>query len=437
VPLGAAKGMAGGVPLGATKGMAGGVPVGVAGIAALAAENRRLADAISDLERQQQARETLTSVVAAGAGVEGVATALHAATALPVAVEDQFGCPLAWAGPGRPEPGPPQPQRRHVALVAGDAPRRGPVRIHDRWVARATQWNEVLGAIALVDPAQRAGRHELLALQHAAVLLAVQLGHQRELAATELRLGGDLVTDLLTGVQTSTARSRATALGHDLRGEHQVLVVRWHGVRSGDDATRAVERAARRCDIDALTAHRAGLIVLVAARPAGWARQHHWGRFHQALTECLRPATGYVGVGGVCSAPSDLPRSYGEALHSLAIRERCQVPGLTTFDELGVLRLLFTGEDDTDVEQFVRDWLGPLIDYDGARGTDLVPTLSQYYESGGNYDATAAALHVHRSTLRYRIKRIRELTGHDLGAVDCRLNLQVATRAWQVLSGLA
>jgi DNA-binding PucR family transcriptional regulator len=108
---------------------------------------------------------------------------------------------------------------------------------------------------------------------------------------------------------------------------------------------------------------------------------------------------------------------------------------LTCFEDLGVLRLLFPGADHRDVEQFVRDWLGALIDYDGTKGTDLVGTLSHYFDSAGNYDRTAASLHIHRSTLRYRIKRIRELTGHELGDVDSRLNLQVATRAWQVLHG--
>jgi DNA-binding PucR family transcriptional regulator len=43
------------------------------------------------------------------------------------------------------------------------------------------------------------------------------------------------------------------------------------------------------------------------------------------------------------------------------------------------------------------------------------------------------ALLIHRSTLRYRLRRIRELTGHDLGVVDTRLNLHIAARAWQIM----
>lgn len=53
----------------------------------------------------------------------------------------------------------------------------------------------------------------------------------------------------------------------------------------------------------------------------------------------------------------------------------------------------------------------------------------------GNYDETADALMIHRRTLRYRLQRIREVSGLDLGEVDNRFNLHVATRAWRVLDG--
>ena len=84
---------------------------------------------------------------------------------------------------------------------------------------------------------------------------------------------------------------------------------------------------------------------------------------------------------------------------------------------------------------YVREWLGRLLDYDEHKNTDLVPTLAQYLECGGHYDETASALVIHRSTLRYRLGRIREITDLDLNDVDSRLNLHVATRAWTVLSG--
>jgi DNA-binding PucR family transcriptional regulator len=395
--------------------------------------NGRLHCEVADLERQRKTLETLTAVAAAGGGSAALAAALHTMTELAVAVEDQFGNLLAWAGPDCPQPYPEQSRRSRGQLLADAGHTSGPLRDQDRLIALARSRDGVLGLVALMDPGRRAGPHQLRALEYAAVVLSIELAHQRDLAEAELRLRGDLVGDLLTGTHTETAVSRAAALGHDLTGLHQVLAVRWPGARNGHGVALAVERAARQCDVAALVVCRSGVVVVVAARPESWGAQGRWGDLHDTLSDALPGTRGCIGVGGVRESPAQLPRSYAEACHALAFQQRSPAGGATSFDELGVLRLLFTGEDDSEVDQFVRDWLGVLIDYDQAKGAELVATLSQYYDSRGNYDETAAALRIHRSTLRYRLQRIRELTGHDLGAVDSRLNLEVATRAWHIL----
>ena len=88
------------------------------------------------------------------------------------------------------------------------------------------------------------------------------------------------------------------------------------------------------------------------------------------------------------------------------------------------------------MERFVAEWLARLIDYDSAHGTQLVLTLSDYLECGGNYDASARALAVHRSTLKYRLNRIRQVSGYDLSLPENQFNLQLATRAWRTLRAL-
>ena len=82
------------------------------------------------------------------------------------------------------------------------------------------------------------------------------------------------------------------------------------------------------------------------------------------------------------------------------------------------------------------EWLGPLIDYDSVHGTPLVLTLSEYLDRGGNYEASAQALSVYRSTLKYRLRRIRQVSGYDLSLPDVQFNRQVATHAWRTLQVL-
>ncbi|MCU1524088.1 MAG: transcriptional regulator, partial [Microbacteriaceae bacterium] len=126
--------------------------------------------------------------------------------------------------------------------------------------------------------------------------------------------------------------------------------------------------------------------------------------------------------------------SFAEAQRALQVRSRLHEPdGVTVHDDLGLDRILDGSNGGVEIEGFVRQWLGPLLEYDRQKQSEFVTTLAAYLDAGGNYDATATALMIHRSTLRYRLTRIRELCGRDFSDPDVRLNLHVAVRAWALL----
>ncbi|MBW8480761.1 helix-turn-helix domain-containing protein [Actinomadura sp. PM05-2] len=77
---------------------------------------------------------------------------------------------------------------------------------------------------------------------------------------------------------------------------------------------------------------------------------------------------------------------------------------------------------------FRRRLLGPLEDYDAGRHADLVHTLEVFLACSGSWSRTASRLHVHVNTLRYRIRRIEELTGRDLGTLEDRVDFFLALR---------
>jgi sugar diacid utilization regulator len=403
----------------------------------LASLNQELTAAIDDLGRRNRMHESFTNVVATGGAEPEIAIALHEVTGLAVVIEDKFGNLLGWAGGERPMPGQRTPARDRTELLNRVRRYGRPMRHSNRILALAQPRNEVLGVVALLDPERRAGQFEIFALDDAAVVLAMELAHQRSLAEAELRLRGDLVDDLLTGTDDESALARSAALSHDLRPPHQIVVVSWLGTDNMERVAQALDQATTRItQARALLTRRGGNFVLVApARERDGAGQD-WSELHRLLSTALPARNGAIGVGRLCVRPSELPRSYAEALRALAVRRHsADQIGVTTFEQLGFYRILASEESHREVGVFIQEWLGPLIDYDTTHHYDLVNTLWQYYECGGNYDATAHALLIHRSTLRYRLRRIRELTGHDLGAADTRLNLHIATRAWQILRG--
>ncbi|VVJ21990.1 Regulator of polyketide synthase expression [Amycolatopsis camponoti] len=396
---------------------------------ALQAVNDRLSASVERLEQQTQVHETLTASSVSGAGEPGIADALHELTALPVAVEDRFGNLRAWGGPGRPDPYPKIGVRRREELLRRAATQPRPIRVKDRLVCLVRPRHEVLGVLALIDPAHTAGADEVFALEYGSTILALELSHQRSLAEVELRLRRDLVDDLIAGTDDGSAYARAEAIGHDLRRTHHVVVLRWSGDVAEDVVAEATGRATTTLGLTSLMSRHAGAVVLLVGGPTDGTA------LHDSLSERLG-AEGAIGIGGPCDTPGRFPKSYAEAVRALEIRRTSHTPnGVTTFDQLGIYRILDTGQNHGDVLEFVHEWLGKLLDYDSAHHAELVATLAQYLECGGSYGDTAAALTIHRSTLRYRLGRIREITEIDLGDVNSRLNLHVATRLWQVLRG--
>src|SRR5205814_582962 len=305
-----------------------------------------------------------TQVTASGAAEEGIARTVHDLTGYPVAVEDRFGNLRAWAGPGRPDPYPKSDARKRAHLLRLARREGRPMRDGDRLFALAQPRDEILGVLALVDPEGTAGPHDAFALEHGALVLAAELSHLRGLGEMELRLRGDLVDDLCSGTDDESAHARAQAIGYDLHRPHAVVVVQGRGKAGGEALARAVEQAAADLEIGSLVGRRSGAVVLLALSPPG-----RWAELGEALAAEWASGVVSVGVGGRCATPGDFPRSVREAFVALGVRQASRQPtGVTTYESLGIYRILAGGEHNAEVEGFVREWLGSLLDYDAAHG---------------------------------------------------------------------
>ena len=385
-----------------------------------------LAAAMDRLQKQGTVYEALNAVVAARLGEQGIADALHALTALPVSVEDRFGNLRSWAGPGRPLADPTSDPQQWEALLSRLATHGDAIHLRDRTAILIQPHTEVLGVMSVIGIQEPVSADQLFALRHASTVLGVELSHQRNLVEIEVNLRRELVDDLVAGTDEDGAYARAGALGHDLHGPQYVVVVHCPG--GADSAlAAAAERAATALRMDYLIGRHAGLVVLITS-----SRPEPDALYREVSRQWGKPAC-VIGIGSRCETPRECPDSFDKARRALNMRlHSAQPAGASAYDELGFYHLVDTA-DPSAAEEFIREWLGVLIDYDTSKSSDLVHTLSEYLECGGNYDESAAALRVHRSTLRYRLSRIAELTGHDLRNVDTRFNLHAATRAWRYL----
>lgn len=391
-----------------------------------ALQAEQLTNTINRLRHAAIAEEVLGSALSAEGGEQGIADTLFRLTALAVVVEDRFGNLRGWAGPGRPLDYPKPTPGHRAEFLHRLAAHGGPMRLKDRVFILVKPHTEVLAVLALVDPDRRMSDHHLAALKQASNVLGLELSHRRNMAELELNIRRELIDDLVAGTDEEGAYARADALGHDLRRTHYVVVL---GDLDGADSAiaAAAGRAAAALGFEYLLGRHARLVVMITA---GRPKPH---ALYQEISHQLGKSDCVIGIGSACERPSDYPESFVRARRALNVRLHSATPaGASAYDELGFYHLVDAAGQ--GAQQFVRDWLGVLIDYDSNKRSDLVHTLSAYLESGGSYDETAATLGVHRSTLRYRLSRIRQLTGHDVRNVDARFNLHAATRTWGFLN---
>ena len=130
---------------------------------------------------------------------------------------------------------------------------------------------------------------------------------------------------------------------------------------------------------------------------------------------CGRPHTGLDGL--------ILSRQEAEiALRAAAGREGL----LLRFEDLGVLRLIYARDTEAEIDHFVREKLGELIQEEHPRNAELLRTLSSYFDTFGNVKRMSEELFTHYNTVAYRLKNVQEITGADFRKATDRFEVELA-----------
>jgi sugar diacid utilization regulator len=291
------------------------------------------------------------------------------------------------------------------------------------------------------------GDMSLLVTEHAATICGVILGRERVVAAAARQVRDDLVEGLLLGGRDNGEVGRwARHLGYDSTREHRILAVAFEAAGSARAAgTRAGSKEAigKRVGaaidhffttrmLGAITSIREDEVVVVVPDSGGQHRgAEEAGRLSAGCLARMRdlfPETVItIGIGGACRDPADIARSYGQARRTIDAVVRLGRQGqVVAFEDLGIHRLLLQVPDLAELRSFATEILGKLGGQERQRGTELLTTLACYFRENNSPQRTARSLHVHPNTVAYRIRRIQEITGLQLGTYRDRLMAQVA-----------
>ncbi len=243
---------------------------------------------------------------------------------------------------------------------------------------------------------------------------------------------GDVLAEALSGhlyPEDLQARLRPFGIGERIA----VLAFR---VDDASAAAAAVERLLGAERVGNLVAIRGGLLCAVI--DAGEAEGHP-PLDPVAIAARIRAEllTRFGDVGASASRPAathSLRMSFHEARCALEAvrlldgRAGGSAPEVATYEDLGAFQLLLSLQDEEALSSYCRSVLGPIESGEGEYGDELVRSLDVFIEHNGHWEKAANALFCHRHTLRYRIRRIEQLTGRDFSNARDRIEFWLALR---------
>jgi sugar diacid utilization regulator len=388
-------------------------------------------DTIRELRKAEEVHRLLTATALRGEGVSGVAAGLAELLGRAVLIADMYDEALADIGWGDDSPwlmpatgsstnNTSAEQSTADAELETGGVVAGP--------ASTTTAGVVLDGRAVARIHVRAPRRELSgldvrAIEHAAVVTALELLRARTAGEVEQRLRGSLVADLLSGERADIASllDRARRMGWNLSGYQSLVVVR--GVETNRSADQpaserllsAADRLVARVKPRPLAAAHGDDLILVWAQGArGTTADGSLAGVASQLIDSLT-AAGTVERGVAAVAPAapiaELPRAYRTVRGALELAVDSGSSTVVDLNDAAIDHLLLQLDDPPRLREFARTILGAAIDYDQIHATELLRTARVLIDHDLDRRAAAAALHLHPNTVQQRMRRLEGLTG--------------------------
>jgi sugar diacid utilization regulator len=297
------------------------------------------------------------------------------------------------------------------------------------------------GWVIVLVPGAAPGAHDMarhvVVTEQATAIIGSEMLRQHSVDEAEERARGDFVQALVHGSFSSEHDMRARAEYHeiDIDTRFGVYVAPGALPQGVDDPAASMVRLARYAAGVApdplvqsyVTVIGDVLVVVRSLRNDDDTRMRaEMTDYAEAMSAELRRRRGSpvaVAYGRPAHGASEVADSYRESRVALGIARRLGQTGATSYQQLRSFTVLADAVDTEQSRALVRDVLGPL-----RKSPDLLETLNGYLANGGNVNATARVLNVHRNTMLTKLDRVSRSIGLDIRQPEHQFTVWLAIR---------
>jgi sugar diacid utilization regulator len=288
---------------------------------------------------------------------------------------------------------------------------------------------ETLGFIKLKQHLGFISSLNLVAIEHAATALALELVKQNALYEKELHFREEIFQQVIEGMPLTDIKHIAQQLDLNLKDDFECVVIEgrkrtlWK-----PEATLDKERFVRRIEETCKSLYNTSfvftrafqVIMIVPVKNKNMTEE-----LVKVLNNGLSNSKEMVFGIGRKTAINHIKDSYLEAVEAVRYGKRLDKTSYINYSELGVERL-WQKIDQTTLDFYVSDQLGPLL----SMNKEYFETLAKYIETNKNHKKTADQLHIHPNTLYHRLKKIEKALNMEFSKENDWLNLIVAYKIY-------
>lgn len=407
--------------------------------------NEKLLKQQNILEKSSEIHKKLTEIVLSGRGIEAICRTLADFIGCPVQIEDHNSHIKAAVANKKDTQSflcckDLVQNSRYSKQVKELFRERKPVEIvldanTTQYLVPIVAGEQILGLITTVLANKSLRRLDRAAMEQGATITALEMLKHRAALEQTKRLKENFVESVMQGDFESKdwVRHRAMQLGFDLENAYQVMVVEVEPGAKDKSKPELYQEIREFCvhsfpHVIVITKSSHLLLMSVFENQKKHCDAETLAELlKERLLQKVEERKWWVAIGTSCNKLENCVLSYRNAVTTLKIMKTLQLKNkIACYDNLGIFSLIEINP--RHFTEFIQKTLGPLVEYDQEHKSQLVDTLKLYFKYNGNILKASREGFLNSSTMKYRLRRIKEITELDLKNAEVCFQLQFAMR---------
>jgi sugar diacid utilization regulator len=304
---------------------------------------------------------------------------------------------------------------------------------HERLISPILLKNEICGFLSLIKQQDTFNEMEVISLERASSICAAQFLNEWTTIEAEQRIKGELLDELMMeNPNIENLFYRMKLMGYDpdkphyvfvfsLQQNHDSHIQQWESylMELSKRIADAIHDQLKLYGRNYLVSRRLDKISVLIPEDILNKTKLESKAFGELMVNLISTINKdfriILGISSLCNGISTFRMGYEEAIKAIEMAQTGRLKSnVISFDELGFLGILLHAKDAQHLEIFAMRLLKDLVKYDQEKGTELLKTLYIFLENQGNIHNTSQEMMISIGGLRYRLKRIQEISKIDL-----------------------